>query len=420
MNHISSICGFEGEPRYHSLLAIVFALAGALIAGCVSITPETSDLPQLISCAKFGFSHWREFDLGLEPSPDGLLADVSRLYEIERAQIHIETDSEGETQKIHWTDNNARYVANFRGGGYLAEIEVHWDREMPTLAQVTDCLGPPRVRDYTYEEKTHRVWADGEFGESPYPGNVTLLLVEGISTLGSESVLQEIQPVQRVNRLVISATRFPQQIIESPNPFPCAKFSVSHWQEFRFGVDSLDDVVATVIRLWGIEEDQIDVGETADGNSHVIEWNDAAEESYYDAGVVKGAQLDRFHVQFLPVPTLSQVLDCLGTPDYYIANGGPRAEGTHLQIWYVEQGFIATGHVFHSGFAALWQEPLKAIPFGFGMSSFRILPAGIDQMARRFNYRNPVLCDLRLWPGSIEAIEIEEDFYAPCTDSDAE
>ena len=43
----------------------------------------------------------------------------------------------------------------------------------------------------------------------------------------------------------------------TPRPFSCASFTESFWEEFRFGVDSPDDIVATVTRLWNIGNDQI-------------------------------------------------------------------------------------------------------------------------------------------------------------------
>ena len=43
----------------------------------------------------------------------------------------------------------------------------------------------------------------------------------------------------------------------SPPPFSCDRFSESRWQEFHFGVDTLQDVIATLMELWGIERKYI-------------------------------------------------------------------------------------------------------------------------------------------------------------------
>lgn len=415
------MCQFESERYCGSLVAFVFALVGLILAGCVPIAQEENGTPQRFSCARFGFSHWREFDLGLDSSPDDLLAIVNRLYEINSEQLHVETYPGGEIQKIHWMDNDVDYFAQFSASEQLMNIEVQWDLGQPTLVQVVDCLGPPSVEDETSESETATYWADAVVGESPYPGYVTILIVTGISSHSSELPLQETQHEKRVKQLSVMATLIPQQIIETPAPFPCAKFSVSHWQKFRFGVDALDDVIATVVTLWDIDENQIDAGETADGKRDMIRWSDAAEESHYNALVVKGRRLDLIGISFLPAPTLGQVIDCLGPPDYYIANGGPRAEATHLQIWYVEQGFVVTGHLVHS---VLWQKALKAIPPGFGMNSFHILPAGVEQMTRRFDYTdedgNPIMCIFKPWPGSVEAIEISAEPFFACFHSDTD
>ena len=40
------------------------------------------------------------------------------------------------------------------------------------------------------------------------------------------------------------------RITGTPEPVQCDDFAESYWKEFRFGIDSIEDVVATVSRLW--------------------------------------------------------------------------------------------------------------------------------------------------------------------------
>ena len=368
---------------------------------------------------KFDYSHWKEFNFGLDSSsPDELIATLNRLYDIGRDQLLIDSSyPEGETRRIDWTDNNVDYSAYFTVGGQLLNVEVHWGHSQPTLAQVIDCLGPPgNYYDATSGEgvETERVnyWKVRTDEDSPISENVTSLVIAGVSLYNSESPPQAIPSEHRVRQLTVFAVSMPLQIIETPAPFSCAKFSIFRWQEFTFGVDSSDDVIATVAKLWGTDSDQV-VGGAVQVDFPYVRWNDADKEIYYVA-TFEGEQLDRIDVLFHPAPTINQVIDCLGTPDYYIATGGSGEESTGLQFWYVEKGFVADGHVFHT---FPWQRPLETIPPGFGMYSFHVFPAGIEQIARRFDYvdddGNPIFCILEPWLGSIEAIKISgEPFFA--------
>ena len=170
-------------------------------------------------------------------------------------------------------------------------------------------------------------------------------------------------------------------------------------------------------RLYEIDREQINVESYSEGQVSKVGWTDNNDD--YFARFSSIGQLMNIEVHWdREQPTLGQVVDCLGPPDYYIANGGPRTEAAHLQLWYVEQGFVAFGYVVHSGLAILWQEPLKVIPPGFAMSAFRILPAGLEQMTRRFDYTDedgdPIMCIFKPWPSSIEAIQLGEGPFLAC------
>ena len=108
-----------------------------------------------------------------------------------------------------------------------------------------------------------------------------------------------------------------------PRPFSCASFTESHWGEFRFGADSPDDVVATAARLWGIERDQVEFDLTIDKEIYHAYWGVdtvLGKGGWYGARFDDGQRLGKISVEWgYPKPTLSQIVECLGFPDYYIA-----------------------------------------------------------------------------------------------------
>ena len=134
----------------------------------------------------------------------------------------------------------------------------------------------------------------------------------------------------RVFRVSIS----PEQAYEAPGPSACARLSVSHWQEFRFGVDSLDDVVATVIRLWDIDRNKVEGGKKDTGEVYPVLWsNNDKEEIFHAAHFSPGGKLIRVSSVMIPGLTLAQIIDCLGPPDYYVAYVGPYLEATDLTLY---------------------------------------------------------------------------------------
>ena len=425
MNHISSIQGFIRRQGRNALILILIALVGAFLAGCVPITPEKSEAPRFFSCARFGFSHWKEFNFGLEPSSDDLVATVRRLYQVDRDQITVESDADGQFPKVVWTDNDVDYFAHFSPSGQFMNVEVHWGREQPTFAEVVDCLGPPissheGANGTGSESGSVHFWAYETDEAWTIPGYVTSIILEGVSSLDTQSSAQANQPDYRVKQLNILAMPTPRQTVESSDPSSCAKLSLLRRREFSFGVDTQDDVVATVVRLWGIDREQIPLGGMTTERFPPVRWNDADEEILYTAFFADG-QLGRVLAMFNPALALIQVIDCMGPPDYYTTSGGPGSQVTNLLLWYVEEGFVVAGRVLHPW---SWQKPLEAIPPDFGMDRFHVLPAGSEQMVRIFDYLeddgNPALCVLGPWPGSIEAIEIREDFFTPCSETDSD
>ena len=108
-----------------------------------------------------------------------------------------------------------------------------------------------------------------------------------------------------------------------PRPFSCASFTESRWAVFRFGVDSPDDVVSTVARLWGIERDQVQFMLTISEEVYMARWRSSTivgAGGAYEASFQEDQKLGKISVTWgNPRPRLYQIIDCLGFPDHYIA-----------------------------------------------------------------------------------------------------
>jgi len=204
----------------------------------------------------------------------------------------------------------------------------------------------------------------------------------------------------------------PVTAIGTPPPFSCGNFTEPYWQEFRFGVDSPDEVIETVIRLWGINREQFMLSEAARYDVLHVRWEDSQGERVYSARFRKGEfhqVLVRF--QLGRKPTLSQVIDCLRSPEYYAAYEalGVEKDSFVLALLYPEKGF----EIFHISFGAL-PKSTTDLPARLIDDLFVVAPGPPEQMVRdvySYGHLPSVhawgLCVLRPWPGSIEAIEIE-------------
>ena len=203
----------------------------------------------------------------------------------------------------------------------------------------------------------------------------------------------------------------------TPRSFSCASLADSNWKEFRFGADSPDEVVATAVRLWGIEIDEVQVFTAANAQRVAsVRWpfptTDAT--STYQAWFTKDQLLAKIRVEWgYPKPTLAQVIDCLDFPDHYISflEYGPHGLYLSLVLLYPDIGLV----VRH--FDVIWSyEPLKIHPQK-QMGWYVIVPPGTaEQVAiHMFSYGLEVrrhinsVCLLKLWPESIEAMVIASD-----------
>ena len=226
--------------------------------------------------------------------------------------------------------------------------------------------------------------------------------------------------------LTLSGCQIPPQIGPQPTPivaeppesFPCSIFDEALWQEFRFGVDSTADVVATVARSRVKNKDRIWTKSLQHG-LETVDWGEFGDELevQYTAWVKNEQGLFRIMGYWHPDPTLTQVLDCLGGPDYYKATYAADIEAIQLSLtlWYTERGIIIEHVSFH------YQEQPPAIDAEYRIGKFFVVAPGKpeDMVVNRYRVVNMhrfgdnldiyahESCVLRPWPGSIEAIEVE-------------
>ena len=148
-----------------------------------------------------------------------------------------------------------------------------------------------------------------------------------------------------------------------PESFPCSIFDESQWQEFRFGLDSPADVVAIVARSRVKNKERIWTDSLKHG-LETVDWHEFGDELnvHYRAWFRKEQGLFRVMGYWAPNPTMEQVLDCLGFPDYYKAIYAANIEAIQLSLtlWYTERGIIVEHVSFY------YQEQLPTIDADYG------------------------------------------------------
>ena len=202
-------------------------------------------------------------------------------------------------------------------------------------------------------------------------------------------------------------------------PFTCESFTESYWQEFRFGADSsyeVDDVIVKIVELWELDRSQLRIVE--DGKNVVVRWlvefSDEADPAYA-AHYHKDRRFSSvfFHWRSRK-PTITQVIGCLGDPEFYAAYyyQGVEVRALKVDLWYVEKGFVLRGATFHG------QEPSpQEISPDFPMALFTATRSGDLERMIELMYGSEVLalllCPIRPWAGSIEELEVESYIQNP-------
>lgn len=196
-------------------------------------------------------------------------------------------------------------------------------------------------------------------------------------------------------------------------PFTCDSFTESYWQEFRFGVDSaydIDAIVAQIVELWDLDSARVRIVSMSE-KSVVIQWQvefDDGADPRYTARFHEDWKLSTVYFKWWNrKPTLAQVIDCLGVPEHYAAyyEQGVEKRQLNIDLWYVDKGFVVQGYSFHG------QDQPPEIRSGYRMSAFNAtVPGDLERMISTIHIpavHAYVLCFLRPWPGSIDAIEVE-------------
>ena len=169
-----------------------------------------------------------------------------------------------------------------------------------------------------------------------------------------------------------------------PRTLPCPSIADSPWAKFRFGVDSPSEVASTAVDLWGIERDQIGELSSAVDPGPILWWRTevlgGTEDNYY-ASFHKGQHLKKIKVEWTwPDPTFAQIIDCLGSPDQYIAfyDLTPEVTTLNLALFYSDIGVV----VRHNG--AIWGDELPKIHPNLRMARFVLVtPGTAEQIANR-------------------------------------
>ena len=206
----------------------------------------------------------------------------------------------------------------------------------------------------------------------------------------------------------------------TPAPFSCDKFTLDHWRELRFGVDSPEEYVETVEKTWGIKYwiTPFNSEGNTDTSGLWIPNISVSSEFYYSVQFDKGQRL--LHVtgfwpwQDFRRPTLAEVIDCLGTPEHYVA--AYVKDDIHwleFSLWYIEKGILVQGSSDFRFFKQMAVRPniimRNTATYGLRGDFVVAEPGNLKQMIS--DVYGPALqawklCLIRPWPGSIEAIEI--------------
>ena len=198
-------------------------------------------------------------------------------------------------------------------------------------------------------------------------------------------------------------------------PFTCDSFTESYWQEFTFGVDSadgVDHIVAKIVKLWNLDSSRVQI-EPMSEKGVVIQWqvefHDGADPRY-SAYFHEDSKLSSVFFQWWHrEPTLDLVINCLGFPEHYAAYYKQEIEARSMTVdlWYVKKGFVVSGYSLHRG------EQPPVIRAEYRMDYFTATePGGLEQMISTMYKPTPavlakILCPIKPWPGSLEAIEVE-------------
>lgn len=205
-----------------------------------------------------------------------------------------------------------------------------------------------------------------------------------------------------------SCTTLPPIPAPTSAQFSCQKFDQDLWKEFRFGVDSPDEVRTTAATLWRIAPEQIGLDPKADDFVRVS-WEVNGDQ--YSALFREDRRLVKVDVYWDRVrPTLAQITECLGFPEQYQAvYQQKQLPELSIDLWYVEKGIVVGGYSYHR------QDQPPEIGSNYPTRGFTVVaPADVAQMVPnvytagdRPGIQAYALRLLKPWPGAIKAIQVD-------------
>lgn len=225
--------------------------------------------------------------------------------------------------------------------------------------------------------------------------------------------------------LVITISLLDWRTIQPP-PLPslCTNFSEHTWEEFNFDSDSKDDVAHKVSRLWGIRKSKLGYLELTTGDPLALYWRVirltapiGVHTAWFNDSVLRKIDVEWVILR----PTLSQAINCLGPPDFYIAyyDNDFHAEFTLLDLIYPEKGIVV--HYMSPFTSPASPEPLAEFRPDLRITVIAVVAPGTHEELVQAVYsvgfvgRNEVHkgCLSKPWPGSLDALEIAStaDYY---------
>lgn len=187
----------------------------------------------------------------------------------------------------------------------------------------------------------------------------------------------------------------------------------SLWKDFGFGVDTPEEFVAKVFRLWEIAEGQVRY-QGAPDDVLWIEWGNLHDGyGHYSAEFDSERRLRKIAVRLQPSPTLEQVIDCQGFPDYYFASWKQEVEARTLSVtaWYAKEGLIFGSYSTYYGL----QPPIIRPGHLMNSQLLVVAPGPPERMVEALHLPGQEISEeeasqfVKPWPGSIEDMEIETD-----------
>lgn len=215
--------------------------------------------------------------------------------------------------------------------------------------------------------------------------------------------------------LVISASLLLSCVPSTPRQQrDCASVVDPKLTTFSFDQVSVQDVQLWLQHQYGLPENDTRVTRRPqDPQSEYWEWQIDWSANDIDYGVAfdgEGKSTATLHARWRNgVPTVGEVLRCLGKPAVYRAypNWYPEAVWTQLELWYPNRGLVIRSLV--KGTTLRFDETLQLSSMTYVRpgSESELIPRvwAVQPATETYNH---ILNSLRPWPGDLEDVTIDE------------